>query len=99
MYMSTSSHHTTVVPAASSELRCALWTTRHGGPRGATSKALKGLCHLDLGSRMEHQMEKNMENEAETLGPFKEYIGEITTPIMENQIRKNMEDEMETGVM
>ena len=99
MYMSTSSHHTTVVPAASSALRCALWTTRHGGPRGATSKASKGLCHLGLGSRMEHQMEKNMENETETLGPFKEYIGVATTPIMESEIRNNMEYEMETAVM
>ena len=47
-------------------------------------------------------MEKNMENEMETLSPFKEYIG-IVSPIMENQMEKKMENEMEnemeTGII
>ena len=47
---------------------------------------------------MENQMEKKMENEMETLGPFKGVYRE-NTPIMENQMEKNMENEMETGVI
>ena len=45
---------------------------------------------------MENQMEKKMENEMETLGPFKGVYRDIT-PIMENQMEKKMENEMETG--
>ena len=37
-----------------------------------------------------------MENEMETLGPFKGVYRENTT-IMENQMEKEMENEMETG--
>ena len=40
-------------------------------------------------------MEKKMENEMETLGPFKGVYRDIT-PIMENQMEKNMENDMET---
>ena len=47
---------------------------------------------------MENQMEKNMENEMETLGPFKWVYRDIT-PIMENQMEKKMKNEMETGVI
>ena len=43
-------------------------------------------------------MEKNMENEMETLGPFKGVYRDIT-PIMENQMEKNMENEMEAGII
>ena len=46
---------------------------------------------------MENQMEKKMENEMETLNPFKGYIG-MLLPIMENQMEKKMENEMETGI-
>ena len=35
-------------------------------------------------------MEKNMENDMETLGPLKGVCGDIT-PIMENQMEKKME--------
>ena len=41
-------------------------------------------------------MEKKMENEMETLGPFKGVYRDIT-PTMENQMEKKMENEMETG--
>ena len=40
-------------------------------------------------------MEKKMENEMETLGPLRVYIG-ILLPIMENQMDKKMEHQMET---
>ena len=40
-------------------------------------------------------MEKKMENEMETLGPLRVYIGRLL-PIMENQMEKKMENEMET---
>ena len=43
-------------------------------------------------------MEKSMENEMETLGPFKGYIGKQPTT-GENQMEKNMEHDMETGYM
>ena len=43
-------------------------------------------------------MEKKMENEMETLNPFKGYIG-MLLPVMENQMEKKMENEMETGVI
>ena len=43
-------------------------------------------------------MEKKMENEMETLGPFKGVYRDIT-PIMENQMEKKMENEMETGII
>ena len=43
-------------------------------------------------------MEKKMENEMETLGLLRGYIG-ILLPIMENQMEKNMENEMETGII
>ena len=39
-----------------------------------------------------------MENDMETLGPFKGVSRDIT-PIMENQWEKNMENEMETGII
>ena len=38
---------------------------------------------------MENQMEKKMENEMETLGPFKGVYKDIT-PIMENQMEKDL---------
>ena len=47
---------------------------------------------------MENQMEKKMENEMETLGPFKGVYRDIT-PIMENQMEKKMENDMETGII
>ena len=50
------------------------------------------------GPIMENHMEKKMENEMETLGPFKGIYRDLT-PIMENQMKKKMENEMETGVM
>ena len=40
---------------------------------------------------MENQMEKKLENEMETLGPFKGVYRDIT-PIMENQMEKKMEN-------
>ena len=40
-------------------------------------------------------MEKKMENEMETLGPFKGAYRDIP-PRMENQMEKKMETEMET---
>ena len=43
-------------------------------------------------------MEKKMENEMETLGPFKGVCRDIT-PIMENQMEKKMGNEMETVIM
>ena len=43
-------------------------------------------------------MEKKMENEMETLGPFKGVYRDIT-PIMENQMEKKMENEMEGVVI
>ena len=43
-------------------------------------------------------MEKKMENEMETLGPFKGVYRDITA-IMENQMEKKMENEMEAGVI
>ena len=43
---------------------------------------------------MKNQMEKKMDNERETLGPFKGYIG-ILPAIME----KNMENQMETRII
>ena len=46
----------------------------------------------------DNQMERKMENEMETLNPFKGYIG-MLPPIMENQMEKKMENEMETGVI
>ena len=46
---------------------------------------------------MENQMEKNMENEMETIVDICIYI--YFPPIMENQMEKNMENELETGVM
>ena len=39
-----------------------------------------------------------MENEMETLGPFKGVYRDIT-PIMENQMEKKMENEMESGII
>ena len=47
---------------------------------------------------MENQMEKNMDNEMETLGPFKGVYSDLT-PIMENHMGKNMDNVMETGVI
>ena len=43
-------------------------------------------------------MEKKMENEMETLGPFKGVYRDITA-IMENQMERKMENEMETGII
>ena len=43
-------------------------------------------------------MEKKMENEMETLGPFNGVYTDIT-PTMENQMEKNMENEMEAGII
>ena len=37
-------------------------------------------------------MEKNMEHEMETLGPFKGYNSRDITPIIENQMEKNMDN-------
>ena len=44
-------------------------------------------------------MEKNMENEMETLGPLKGYIRikRHVTPRRETEMEKNMEHEMDTG--
>ena len=42
-------------------------------------------------------MEKKMENEMETLGPFKGVYRDITA-IMENQLEKKMEHGIETGI-
>ena len=47
---------------------------------------------------MQSQMENAIENDMDSLGPFKGvYRG--TTPITEHQMDKNMENEMETGVI
>ena len=61
-----------------------------------------GICavsNLDSSPRMENPMEKQMENEMETLGPFNGYLGvyrDITT-IMENHMEKNVEMEWKLG--
>ena len=48
---------------------------------------------------VENQMEKEMENDMETLGPFKgQGVYRDITPLMENQMEKKMENEMETGI-
>ena len=43
-------------------------------------------------------MEKKMDNDMETLGPFKGVYRDIT-PIMENQMEKTMENDMEAGII
>ena len=53
------------------------------------------LCYLPI---MESQMEKNTENEMDTLGPFNGAYRD-STPIMENQMEHKMENEMETGAI
>ena len=47
---------------------------------------------------MENQLEKNMENEMETLGPFKGVYKDTTPPLIENQMEKRIENNMETRV-
>ena len=70
------------------------WTGSHH-PSGT---AAAWLISQRIDPIMENQMEKKMENEMETLGPLRGYIG-ILLPIMENQMEKKMENEMETGVI
>ena len=53
---------------------------------------------LNITPIMENQIEKKMENEMETLGPFKG-IYRDSTPMMENQMEKKMENEMETTII
>ena len=44
-------------------------------------------------------MEKKMEHEMETLGPFKGVYKDIIGIIMENQMEKKMVNEMEAGII